>query len=179
MGITKCAKCPHKIDVTSVFYDKMPTMTDFDYDALQEPQEPQELAFPDGEPYPCANLIAQLTHWVLESTRYGYEDIRRWDCILRYFMLMNDRPILFTYYANIRVHVIAKISEIQEYVMEDSDFVVENRSLFIQLHYAMNNVLSVISRVDPLEVRGDRRRKRTHGGDTLPPLVARPHTPLL
>ncbi len=171
--------CPHKIENRVGFYYKMPTMTDFDYDAPQEPQEPQELAFPAGEPYPCANVIAQLTHWVLESTRYGYEDIRRWECILRYFRLMNDHQILFTYYANIRVHVIAKISEIQEYVMEDSDFVVENRSLFTLLHYAMNDVLSIISHVEPPFVRGDRRRKRTHSGDTLPPLAARPHTPLL
>ena len=139
-------------------------MTDFDPEEPQEPpQALQETAFPAGEPYPCANVIAQLTHWVLESTRFGYEDIRRWECILRYFRLMNDHQILFTYYANIRVTVIAKISEIQEYVMEDSDFVVANRSLFTLLHYVMNDVLSVISRVDPPEVRGDVRRKRSHG----------------
>ena len=156
----------------------MPTMTDFDPEEPQEPpQALQETMFPAGEPYPCANVIAQLTHWVLESTRYDYEDTRRWECILRYFRLMNDHQILFTYYANIRVHVIAKISEIQEYVMEDSDFVVENRSLFTLLHYVMNDVLSIICRVEPPFVRDSVRRKRTHGcaftsGDTY-------HTPLL
>ena len=158
-------------------------MTDFDPEEPQEPpQALQETAFPAGEPYPCANVIAQLTHWVLESTRYGYEDTRRWECILRYFRLMNDHHVLFTYYANVRVMVIAKISEIQEYVMEDSDFVVANRSLFTLLHYVMNDVLSVISRVDPPEVRGDVRRKRTHGGDTsfphTPVEAFCPHTPL-
>ena len=146
-------------------------MTDFDYDSPAEaPQEPpQALQEPPQashvqELYPCARVIAQLTHWVLESTRFGYEDIRRWDCILRYFRLMTDHPILFTYYANIRVTVIAKISEIQEYIMEDGDFVVENRSLFTLLYYVMNDVLSIISHVNaPLEIRGDVRRKRTHG----------------
>jgi hypothetical protein len=153
----------------------MPTMTDFDPEEPQEP--PQETVFPAGEPYPCANVIAQLTHWVLESTRYGYEDVRRWECILRYFRLMNDHHILFTYYANVRVMVIAKISEIQEVVMEGGDFIEENRSLFTLLHYVMNDVLSVISRVDPPEVRDSVRRKRSHGcaftsGDAY-------HTPLL
>lgn len=145
-------------------------MTDFDYDspaeAPQEPQDPQEPVEHAGsiELYPCARVIAQLTHWVLESTRFGYEDIRRWDCILRYFRLMTDHQILFTYYANIRVTVIAKISEIQEYIMEDGDFVVENRSLFTLLYYVMNDVLSIISHVNaPLEMRGEVRRKRTHG----------------
>jgi hypothetical protein len=157
----------------------MPTMTDIDYDSpAEEPQEPHALqaqALQSSiEPYPCANVIAQMTHWVLESTRFGYEDVRRWECILRYFRLMNDHQVLFTYYGNIRVTVIAKISEIQEYVMEDSDFVVANRSLFTLLHYVMNDVMSVICRVDPPEMRGDRRRKRTHGGDT-----SFPHTPLL
>ena len=158
-------------------------MTDFDPEEPQEP--PQETVFPAGEPYPCANVIAQLTHWVLESTRYGYEDVRRWECILRYFRLMNDHHILFTYYANVRVMVIAKISEIQEVVMEGGDFIEENRSLFTLLHYVMNDVLSVISRVDPPEVRGDVRRKRTHSG-AFPhtPVEAflelrKPHTPLL
>jgi hypothetical protein len=144
----------------------MPTMTDFDPEEPQEP--PQEPVFPAGEPYPCANVIAQLTHWVLESTRYGYEDVRRWECILRYFRLMNDHHVLFTYYANVRVMVIAKISEIQEVVMEGGDFIEENRSLFTLLHYVMNDVLSVISRVDPPEVRGDVRRKRTHSGAFTP-----------
>ena len=142
-------------------------MTDFDYDspaeAPQEPQEPPQASHVQ-ELYPCSHVIAQLTHWVLESTRFGYEDIRRWDCILRYFRLMTDHPILFTYYANIRVTVIAKISEIQEYIMEDGDFVVENRSLFTLLYYVMNDVLSIISHVNaPLEMRGEVRRKRTHG----------------
>jgi len=158
----------------SVFI-KDATMTDIDYDSpAEEPQEPPQ-AQASVEPYPCANVIAQLTHWVIESTRFGYEDKRRWECILRYFRLMNDHQILFTHYANIRVTVIAKISEIQEYVMEDSDFVVENRTLFTLLKYVMNDVMSVISRVDPPEVRGDRRRdvrrKRTHG-------CAFPHTPM-
>jgi len=161
-------------------------MTDIDYDSpAEEPQEPRALqaqASDSVELYPCANVIAQMTHWVLESTRFGYEDVRRWECILRYFRLMNDHQILFTYYGNIRVTVIAKISEIQEYVMEDSDFVVANRSLFTLLHYVMNDVLSVISRVDPPEVRGDMRRKRTHGcaftdGDTSH--ASQTHTPLL
>ena len=146
-------------------------MTDFDYDSPAEaPQEPpQALQEPPQashvqELYPCARVIAHLTHWVLESTRFGYEDIRRWDCILRYFRLMTDHPILFTFYANIRVTVIAKISEIQEYIMEDGDFVVENRSLFTLLYYVMNDVLSIISHVNaPLVMRGDVRRKRSHG----------------
>jgi hypothetical protein len=162
-------------------------MTDIDYDSpAEEPQEPHALQAQalqtSVEPYPCANVIAQMTHWVLESTRFGYEDVRRWECILRYFRLMNDHQILFTYYGNIRVTVIAKISEIQEYIMEDSDFVVENRSLFTLLHYVMNDVMSVICRVDPPEMRGDRRRKRTHGcafsyGDTSH--ASQTHTPLL
>ena len=162
-------------------------MTDIDYDSpAEEPQEPHALQAQalqsSVELYPCANVIAQMTHWVLESTRFGYEDVRRWECILRYFRLMNDHQALFTYYANIRVTVIAKISEIQEYVMEDSDFVVANRSLFTLLHYVMNDVMSVICRVDPPEMRGDRRRKRTHGcafsyGDTSH--ASQTHTPLL
>ena len=160
-------------------------MTDIDYDSPEEapqeqPQEPPQAQA--QEPYPCANVIAQLTHWVIESTRFGYEDKRRWECILRYFRLMNDHQILFTHYASIRVTVIAKISEIQEYVMEDSDFVVENRTLFTLLKYVMNDVMSVISRVDPPEMRGDRRRdvrrKRTYSafssGDT-----SQIHIPLL
>jgi hypothetical protein len=162
-------------------------MTDIDYDSpAEEPQEPPQEPAGFIELYPCANVIAQMTHWVLESTRFGYEDVRRWECILRYFRLMNDHQILFTYYANIRVTVIAKISEIQEYVMEDSDFVVANRSLFTLLHYVMNDVMSVICRVDPPEMRGDRRRKRTHGcaftsgGDTSQGSHAsQTYTPLL
>ncbi len=158
-------------------------MTDIDYDSpAEEPQEPPQEPAGFIELYPCANVIAQMTHWVLESTRFGYEDVRRWECILRYFRLMNNHQVLFTYYANIRVTVIAKISEIQEYVMEDSDFVVANRSLFTLLHYVMNDVMSVICRVDPPEMRGDRRRKRTHGcafscGDTSH--ASQTHTPLL
>ena len=173
-----------KIDVESVFIKRCPLMTDIDYDSpAEEPQEPPQTLQSSVELYPCANVIAQMTHWVLESTRFGYEDVRRWECILRYFRLMNDHQVLFTYYGNIRVTVIAKISEIQEYVMEDSDFVVANRSLFTLLHYVMNDVMSVICRVDPPEMRGDRRRKRTHGcaftsgGDTSQGSF--PHTPLL
>ena len=161
-------------------------MTDIDYDSpAEEPQEPPQALQSSVELYPCANVIAQMTHWVLESTRFGYEDVRRWECILRYFRLMNDHQVLFTYYGNIRVTVIAKISEIQEYVMEDSDFVVANRSLFTLLHYVMNDVMSVICRVDPPEMRGDRRRKRTHGcafscGDTSQGSHAsQTYTPLL
>jgi len=148
------------------FLLKDATMTDIDYDSpAEEPQEPPQEPAGFIELYPCANVIAQMTHWVLESTRFGYEDVRRWECILRYFRLMNDHQVLFTYYGNIRVTVIAKISEIQEYVMEDSDFVVANRSLFTLLHYVMNDVLSVICRVDPPSpVRRDVRRKRTYGG---------------
>jgi len=137
-------------------------MTDFD-----EPESLEELHA--SEPYPCANVIAELTHWVLESTRYPYHDIRRWECILHYFRLMSDHQILFTNYANIRVNVIAKISDIQEYMMDETDFVEENRSLFTLLYYVMNDVLSLISHVAlsdlsaPLGVRGDVRRKRTHG----------------
>ena len=177
------AECLHKIEMVSVFIERCPLMTDIDYDSpAEEPQEPHALqaqALQAHEPYPCANVIAQMTHWVLQSTRFGYEDTRRWECILRYFRLMNDHQILFTYYANIRVTVIAKISEIQEYVMEDSDFVVANRSLFTLLHYAMNDVLSVICRVDPPEVRGDMRRKRTHSGAFPHTSVEATHTPLL
>lgn len=137
-------------------------MPDFD-----EPESLEELHA--AEPYPCSNLIAELTHWVLESTRYPYYDTRRWECILHYFTLMKEAPILFTYYANIRVNVIAKISEIQEYMLEEVEFVEENRSLFTLLYYVMNDVLSMISHVAlsdlsaPLGVRGDVRRKRTHG----------------
>ena len=137
-------------------------MPDFD-----EPESLEELQA--AEPYPCSNLIAELTHWVLESTRYPYDDTRRWECILHYFTRMKENPILFTYYANIRVNVIAKISDVQEYIMEEVEFVGENRSLFTLLYYVMNDVLSIISNIAlsdlsaPLGVRGDVRRKRTHG----------------
>ena len=137
-------------------------MTDFD-----EPESLEELHA--SEPYPCSNLIAELTHWVLESTRYPYDDTRRWECILHYFTRMKENPILFTYYANIRVNVIAKISDVQEYIMEETEMVEENHPLFTILYHTMNEVLSIISNIAlsdfsaPLEVRGDVRRKRTHG----------------
>ena len=136
------------------------TMPDFD-----EPESLEELQA--AEPYPCSNLIAELTHWVLESTRYPYDDTRRWECILHYFTRMKENPILFTYYANIRVNVIAKISDVQEYIMEEVEFVGENRSLFTLLYYVMNDVLSIISNIALSDLsaplRGDVRRKRTHG----------------
>ena len=135
-------------------------MPDFD-----EPESLEELQA--AEPYPCSNLIAELTHWVLESTRYPYDDTRRWECILHYFTRMKENPILFTYYANIRVNVIAKISDVQEYIMEEVEFVGENRSLFTLLYYVMNDVLSIISNIALSDLsaplRGDVRRKRTHG----------------
>lgn len=109
-------------------------MTDFD-----EPESLEELQA--AELYPCANVIAELTFWVLESTRYPYEDMRRWECILRYFTLMKETPILFTYYVNIRVNVIAKISEIQEHMMGWNDFMEDNRPLFTILYDTMNEVL--------------------------------------
>lgn len=127
-------------------------MTDFNYEHEPSTESVVPLAelhdaeLHTSEPYPSTPILAELIWWVLESNHYPYDDVRRWECTLHYFTLMKAIPLLFVYYANIRVTVLAKIVDVHNYLLEGGEFVQENRLLFEQLYQTMNELLVSIGR---------------------------------
>jgi len=129
-------------------------MTDFDYEeesSVEPSAEPSVEPAPlqqlhDAEPYPYANVITTITEWVLESIRYPEDDTRRWECALHYFLLMRENHLLFARYPTIRVNTLAKITDIQAFLLEWDSFHEDNRPLLVLLSRVMNEVLIAIGR---------------------------------